>query len=129
MPLYKIDPKSGLFVYKRKAERSNDLDAGNTQPSLDNFRLAPHIPYQSEATSTKHTISSFETVLKDAEQLYAVGERRIQSTFRKQDNIVLDNFTEALPEDLVSPDDIWWLTSQDIFDHFKIVDDRKQISG
>ena len=124
LPQYRIDPKSGLFVHKERAKSPNDvLGAGNAQAVLDKFSLAAHalhVRHQGEGTPTTDVISSFETVLNHAEQLYALGERYIQKTFRKPD-VVLDDFTEALPEDLVSPDDIWWLTSQDIFDHLKSV--------
>jgi hypothetical protein len=118
LPLYKMEPKTGLFIH----HGSNNITSASSNHSLAHFRLShsnsPHVTRRNQEP-TKIQVDSFEDVLRYAEKIYSAGERHLKAGVRKRQVDIFDCLSEPLPTDIVSPDDIWWLTPKDIDEQWR----------
>mmetsp|Transcript_10518 Transcript_10518/g.22431 ORF Transcript_10518/g.22431 Transcript_10518/m.22431 type:complete len:511 (+) Transcript_10518:2025-3557(+) len=118
LPLYKMDPRSGLFIHNG----SSNSSSASSNHSLASFRLSnSNSPWMMRGNEEppKIQVDSFEDVLQYAERTYSAGERYFKADARKKQVDIFDGFAEPLPTDIVSPDDIWWLTPKDIDEQWK----------
>jgi len=94
--------KSALFVHHRKNSQLN-------RPSLANLQLSSTESAVNNQTP-KDSSSSFKKVLKDAEKIYRSPETFLGLLGQTEEN----KLQESLPTDIISPNDIWWVTTKDV---------------
>ncbi|KAL3928791.1 MAG: hypothetical protein SGBAC_012494, partial [Bacillariaceae sp.] len=110
LPLYEADLKSARFVCRRKMTQ---LD----RPALSNFLLstpenAVQAPKKLGGSQASH---SFNAVLMEAEKIYEAAEK-CQRFFGQCE---VNQFPDAVPSDIISPDDVWWVTTKDVLDSIR----------
>lgn len=104
LPLYEADLKSARFVSRRKMTQ---LD----RPALSNFLLStPENAVQApKKFDWRQDSNSFNAVLMEAEKIYEAAEKCLRFFGQCE-------FHESIPSDIISPDDIWWVTTKDVLD-------------
>jgi len=110
LPLYEADLKSALFVHRRKNSQRN-------RPSLANLQLSAteSAGQGRENTKKPKASSSFKKVLEDAQKMYGAAEKFLRLFGQYEEN----KFQESLPTDIISPNDIWWVSTKDVLDDVK----------
>ncbi|CAJ1966019.1 unnamed protein product [Cylindrotheca closterium] len=108
LPLYETDLKSALFVHRRKISGSN-------RPSLSNFHLSVSECAEPKDAHMQKNSFLFKQVLDDADKIYGKAEQSLKMCAHRE---VIKLQDEALPEDIISPNDIWWVTTKTVSNHF-----------
>ena len=107
LPMYQFDLKSSLFVHKVK-------EVELSRPSLTNFHLVT--PQEPKLPKKKKTEpQSFQQVLEDAKNIYETAERFLRLFGEDEASAII----EPLPDDIISEDDIWWVTSKDVMESIR----------
>ncbi|CAJ1942542.1 unnamed protein product [Cylindrotheca closterium] len=104
LPLYDFDLMSDLYVHRESRQLNG--------PSLASFRLSP-TEGTSLAVAEVHDpledFISYERVLKDAAGIYSAAEKAL-----KRNTKSYASFSQLISTEIISPNDIWWVTSHDV---------------